>query len=576
VPGGAGGVLQDVTNVGTVAIAPSESIYLKGTFTNKSVLRMDSTAGTAANLLTIGANTTLAGTGTLQMSNSANNYITATNDGDTLTIAPAATIRGSGFLNIGFFGGNSHLLNYVNHGTIEAAGSAALQFRLANSVHANLTNDGDLRCAGGSALYINSLDPATVFNAGGTITALDKGIVRITANTTLEGGTITTLGTGEIHGDIAGSGSGVFSNVTNTGAMVLANGELMRISGNFVNNGVLRMNDTQGTGTNLYFSNTTITGTGTIALTDSSTNYIYATNSGETLKIGQTMTLRGGAQISPGFQGTGILNVVNQGLMESTSYLRVGLSNDVNANMLNTGTFRAAAGATIEMHAFSVGCKLTNGGGNVEVLAGSNFNVDPNMQLLQNSGTTNLSGGTMTAPFGLDLNGGKLIGNGTFAGPIRNHGGKVAPGLSLGKMTVNGNYTQTAKGVLSMEIGGGPNSANYDQLVVNGSARIGGILRLRLRNGFIPAASAQFTIVASQSIIDGSFTNVPNGARLQTTDGAGSFVVTYRVLNDAALSQNVTLSNFKPAPKSNDPNHPEQETTGAAAENPVDRQPEAN
>jgi hypothetical protein len=53
--------------------------------------------------------------------------------------------------------------------------------------------------------------------------------------------------------------------------------------------------------------------------------------------------------------------------------------------------------------------------------------------------------------------------------------------------------------------------------------------------------------MTTQAMIAGTFTNVANGGRLNTTDGAGSFRVTYSVLNDPVASRNVVLSDFQPS-----------------------------
>ena len=49
------------------------------------------------------------------------------------------------------------------------------------------------------------------------------------------------------------------------------------------------------------------------------------------------------------------------------------------------------------------------------------------LALIQNNGTVDLAGGAMNFPLGVDLNGGQLIGEGTFTGPIRNNAGIVGP-----------------------------------------------------------------------------------------------------------------------------------------------------
>jgi hypothetical protein len=74
--------------------------------------------------------------------------------------------------------------------------------------------------------------------------------------------------------------------------------------------------------------------------------------------------------------------------------------------------------------------------------------------------------------------------------------GQLNPGGigGAGLITVNGNYTQTATGILNIDIGG--LAANqFDQLVVNGIVTLSGTLNVALINGFMPALGNSFQIL---------------------------------------------------------------------------------
>jgi hypothetical protein len=88
---------------------------------------------------------------------------------------------------------------------------------------------------------------------------------------------------------------------------------------------------------------------------------------------------------------------------------------------------------------------------------------------------------------------GTLKGTSTIIGNVFNSG-FVLPGLSPGTLTINGNYTQTAAGVLQMEIGGAA-AGQFDRLVVTGAGNLGGTLDIRLMNGFVPQPSNSFPIL---------------------------------------------------------------------------------
>ena len=60
---------------------------------------------------------------------------------------------------------------------------------------------------------------------------------------------------------------------------------------------------------------------------------------------------------------------------------------------------------------------------------------------------------------------------------------------------INGNYTQTATGILSLEIGGLEPGSQYDYLYIEGLATLDGTLSLRLLNDFLPDPDTQFTVL---------------------------------------------------------------------------------
>jgi hypothetical protein len=98
-----------------------------------------------------------------------------------------------------------------------------------------------------------------------------------------------------------------------------------------------------------------------------------------------------------------------------------------------------------------------------------------------------------------------------------------------------------------MEIGGTSAGTQFDQIVQQGGAGtvLDGALELSFIGGFeTPITNSDtFAILTSDQPLTGSFDNVASGARLITTDGLGSFRVTYSGQNT------VTLSDFLPAPQ---------------------------
>lgn len=83
--------------------------------------------------------------------------------------------------------------------------------------------------------------------------------------------------------------------------------------------------------------------------------------------------------------------------------------------------------------------------------------------------------GTFQTPLLQVLPGGTLMGNGIVIGNVRNSG-TVAPGSSIGLLTIRGNYTQTPRGTLEIEV---DSPSRHDVLVVSGTARLGGTLEIQ-------------------------------------------------------------------------------------------------
>jgi hypothetical protein len=88
---------------------------------------------------------------------------------------------------------------------------------------------------------------------------------------------------------------------------------------------------------------------------------------------------------------------------------------------------------------------------------------------------------------------GTLAGPGTVQGDVSN-AGTLAPGAATGPgvLTINGSYTQTATGTLSLNIGGPQAGTDYSQLVVTGLARLDGTLQVKMTNGYRPQPGDSF------------------------------------------------------------------------------------
>ncbi len=107
---------------------------------------------------------------------------------------------------------------------------------------------------------------------------------------------------------------------------------------------------------------------------------------------------------------------------------------------------------------------------------------------------------------------GTLAGGGTIIGSLANNGGTVAPGISVGRLDVTGNYTQTADSILQIEIGGPLADSQYDQLFISGTASLLGTLNVGLvdlgSGVFAPSLGQTFDILKAGSGRTGTFNSV--------------------------------------------------------------------
>ena len=144
-------------------------------------------------------------------------------------------------------------------------------------------------------------------------------------------------------------------------------------------------------------------------------------------------------------------------------------------------------------------------------------------QLTGASSLTKIGNGTqtLTGDFsftsGMTINDGKLVVNGSMTGPTTinaagtlagtssltgnvTNSGHVAPGNSPAIITINGDYTQTATGLLEIQVGGLTPGTQHDQVQVTGHTTLGGTITFPFINGFVPQANDQITFLTSGSI----------------------------------------------------------------------------
>ncbi len=359
-----------------------------------------------------------------------------------------------------------------------------------------------------------------VGNGGGTGT-LGTGNTSIAAGANLtfnRGGSYTYGGTIGGPGSLTKTGIGTVILTTNNsyGATTISQGTLqIGIGGGM---GTLGSGNTSiAAGANLTFSRNdthtyngvisgdgslTKTGTGILTLTGNNSYGATTINQG-TLQIGNgggTGTLgtgntsiaaganltfnRGGSYTYGGtIGGPGSLTKTGTGTL-----MLSGSNNYTGATMINAGTL--AVGSTLHSQTISV----TNGA----ILASNNFQLRGGQTLIGGQSGGGF-GNVITNQFTL-APGSTVRGKLAFTGNVTNSGA-IKPGFSPEIITINGNYTQTADGLLQIEFGGlTPGPTGHDQLVVSGSASLAGRLEVPLINNFVPQVGDEITFLTAGSL----------------------------------------------------------------------------
>jgi hypothetical protein len=94
-----------------------------------------------------------------------------------------------------------------------------------------------------------------------------------------------------------------------------------------------------------------------------------------------------------------------------------------------------------------------------------------------------------------------------FLGHLVNQGGDFSPGASPAISTITGNYVQQPAGKLTIEIDGTTPGTGFDQVLINGTATLGGTLQVNLLDGFVPQVGNSFEILRAFGGLTGTFAN---------------------------------------------------------------------
>lgn len=368
-------------------------------------------------------------------------------------------------------GNNRILLN--NQGLIDATiATAPLTIDLAAGAN---VNTGTIRASGTGVLNIND---TLLTNSAGVIKALDTSTVNIT-NSTIDGGQL------EAAAGAAFSGmASTLKNITLTGLYRQDNIEDNTFEGTITNNGTIQLNGiNSATDVIIPTAGTTFSGSGQIVMSSNNSNRILAAAApAPDLTNAPTHTIRGSGQM-----GNNSLHIINQGFIIADQAVALTIDPDNALGLQNSGTLSVTGtgGMTIAAGNFTTS-------GNVNIAA--TRQLSRSGAYLQTAGTTTVNG-TLTGASSVQIGGGTLNGGGVVATGVINLG-TIAPGDAIGVLSISNGLTETANGIISIEVGGLASGTQYDVLqVTGGGIALDGILKVRFVNGFDPQIGDVFTVM---------------------------------------------------------------------------------
>ena len=355
-----------------------------GTITNNGTLTLQGNGNST--YLYAPTSTTLTGTGSVVLTSNNGIYsgIVDTAGGQTLT--NDETITGAGTIENG---------NIVNNGTINSSVSGAGLTLLGFS---SATNSKTLEASNGGTL---AFDGTTWTQTGvGTITAQTGSAVELYNNATISGGTLTTVGTGQIY-TTSGYVS-YLSNLTNDGTFNVENNAQTELTGTITNNGSFNLTG-NGNATYLLINGAvTLKGNGVISLGGTSyTNSIYGEGTNPILTSFNTIEGAGNLGSSNmGFTNDGTIdaNIAGQSIAINvnssgfTNYNGTTTTLTGGTYIANGGNITFAAGNTTGITTLAA-TVVEEGGGQILNTSAGSGNALANLTSITSAGsfTTNVN-----------------------------------------------------------------------------------------------------------------------------------------------------------------------------------------
>jgi len=495
--GTSGSITNNVVNNGTLAFARSDATSFDGIISGSGAVRVLSGDVTLTEDSSYSGGTGIAAGATLRLGSGTAGSIAGnvTNDGTlAFTRSDASsfggTISGAGAVQV-LSGRVTLTANNGYTGGTGIANGATLQLgsgSTTGSITSNVANDGTLAFGRSDEIGFGGIISGTgavrILSGGVTLTA-DNGY---TGGTSIATGATLQLGNGGTTGSITGA-------VANDGTLAFARSDAATLAGRITGNGAVEVLSGSLTLTagNSYTGGTSIATGATLQLGNGGTTGSIAGNVANdgTLVFARSSSNNFGGTIS----GSGAVNVLsgNVTLIADNGYtggtsiaagatLRLGdggTTGAITGNVANNGmlTFNRSDNSVFAGVLSGTGSIRQTGSGRTE-LTGDSSGFAGTLSIA--SGTLAVNGtlgGSVTVASGATLGG-----SGTIGSTLVESGGHLAPGNSVGVLTVAGNLTVASGANLDFELGS-PGAAaaapgTSDRINVTGDLALDGTINL--------------------------------------------------------------------------------------------------
>ncbi|MGH8164161.1 MAG: hypothetical protein ACREP1_07510, partial [Rhodanobacteraceae bacterium] len=280
-----------------------------------------------------------------------------------------------------------------------------------------LTNQGLMEASNGGILLLDGSGGGQTFsNTGATISALGGSQVQLANGVSINGGALSTSGTGKF----VNTSTATLTNLTNTGTFIGDNSSVTTIAGAITNKGSISLNSTSDSTDLVLAGNVTLTGGGTINLQRSD----RIRGSGILTNVNNIIH----GETNTGSFGNNKIGIVNRaaGLIDANvAGSRLLVDPNSASGLTNLGVMQASNGGFLRLTGNGGGA-FTNAGGLIQALAGSEVEL---------TGGATIVGGTLTT---------------SNSGIIRNLDSAILNGVSLtGTFIANNNSTTTLVGAIT-------------------------------------------------------------------------------------------------------------------------------